>query len=58
MDEKESVYQAFVKAGKPLKAGEVTEATGIEKDQVSKIIKDLKKDGRLISPKNCYYAPA
>jgi biotin operon repressor len=57
-DNKEVVYKAFKKATKPLKAGEVSEITGIEKTEVSKIIKALQKDGRLISPKNCYYAPS
>jgi DNA-binding transcriptional regulator GbsR (MarR family) len=53
----DKVHKAFVDAGKPLRPGEVAEATGIEKTEVSKAIKVLKKDGRLISPKRCYYAP-
>jgi len=57
-DNKEIVYKAFAKSTKLLKAGEVADITGIEKAEVSKIIKTLQKEGKLISPKNCYYAPS
>ncbi len=57
-DNKEIIYKAFTKAAKPLKAGEVADLTGIEKTEVSKVIKILQKEGKLISPKNCYYAPS
>jgi DNA-binding transcriptional regulator GbsR (MarR family) len=57
-ENKEVVLKAFQKASKPLKAGEVAEITGIEKPEVSKIIKLLQKEGKLVSPKNCYYAPS
>ncbi|MHA1924634.1 MAG: helix-turn-helix domain-containing protein [Candidatus Thorarchaeota archaeon] len=58
MTESEKVFTAFKEAGKPLKAGEVAEITGIAKPQVSKIIKSLQKEGKLTSPKRCYYAPS
>ncbi|MHA2003772.1 MAG: MarR family transcriptional regulator [Candidatus Thorarchaeota archaeon] len=58
MTESEKVYTAFKEAAKPLKAGEVAEITGIDKPQVSKIIKSLQKEGKLTSPKRCYYAPS
>ncbi len=57
-DSTEVIYKAFVKAGKPLRPGEVAEMTGVDKVEVSKVIKILKKDGRIISPKRCFYAPA
>ncbi len=56
-DEKEKVYKVFVEAGKPLRPGEAAELAGLEKTKVSKIIKELKKEGRIHSPKRCYYAP-
>ena len=40
----------------PMKTGEVAEATGIEKKEVEKIIKKLVKEGKVESPKRCYYA--
>jgi len=57
-DNKELVYKAFTKSTKPLKAGEVADITGIERAEVAKIIKTLQKEGKLVSPKNCYYAPS
>ena len=38
------------------KAAEVAEATGIDKKEVDKIIKKLVKEGKVESPKRCYYA--
>jgi predicted transcriptional regulator len=37
--------------------GEVAEALGIESKMVSKVINELRKEGKDQSPKRCYYAP-
>ena len=52
------VLNALKKAGKPLRPGEVAEIIGEESKAVSKIIGDLKKKGKVISPKRCCYAPS
>lgn len=52
----EKVLSAMKKAGKPLKPGEVAEMIGEESKTVSKVIGTLKKQGKVISPKRCYYA--
>ncbi len=49
------VLEAIKKAGKPVKAGDIAEATGIPKDEVAKIIAKLKKEGKVESPKACFY---
>ena len=49
--------QAMKDAGKPVRPGDVAKALGIESKEVSKAIKVLKKDGKVHSPKRCYYAP-
>ncbi|MDY6912030.1 MAG: FaeA/PapI family transcriptional regulator [Chloroflexota bacterium] len=54
-DSKETVFEVMKKAGGPVKAGEVADATGIDKKEVSKIINTLKKEGKVTSPKNCFY---
>lgn len=46
------------KAGEPLKTAEIARLTGLDSKEVSKIIKKLKKEGKVTSPKRCYYAPA
>ncbi len=52
------VLNAMKKAGKPVRPGEVAKMIGMESKEVSKIISDLKKRGKVISPKRCYYAPS
>ena len=56
MSGNEKVLTALKKAGKPLKSAEIAAAAGIDKKEADKIIKALKKDGSVVSPKNCYYA--
>jgi DNA-binding transcriptional regulator GbsR (MarR family) len=54
---KEKVLQTMKAAGKPLKAGEIAEACGMDKAEVDKVMKELKKDGLIVSPKVCYWQP-
>ena len=59
MEDKEKlVLEAMEKAGKPVKPGDVATMTGLDKNDVSKIISKLKKDGKVTSPKRCFYAPS
>jgi len=57
-DKKLIVLDAMIKAGKPVRPGDVAKLTGIDDKEVSKIIDQLKKSGEIISPKRCFYAPA
>ena len=41
--------------GKAMKSAEIAEALGVDKKEVDKIIKKLKKEGKIDSPKRCYY---
>jgi len=52
---KESVLSAIKKAGVPVKVGELAETTGIDKKEVDKQIKELVKEGKVVSPKRCFY---
>jgi len=56
-DKEQMVLDAVIKAGKPVRPGEVAKVVGLESKEVSKIIKSLRKKGRVHSPKRCYYAP-
>ena len=59
MEEKtQMVLEEMKKAGKPLRPGDIAKITGLEKNEVSKIISALKKSGQINSPKRCFYAPA
>lgn len=50
------VLDAMKKAAKPVKPGDIAKETGLDSKEVSKIINELKKKGRVISPKRCYYS--
>ena len=53
----ESVLTAMKEIGKPIRPGEVAKKLGIESKEVSKAIQKLKKEGKVHSPKRCYWAP-
>jgi DNA-binding IclR family transcriptional regulator len=55
MEPKDKVLDTIKKAGKPMKAAEIAETTGIEKKEVDKSIKKLVAEGVLHSPKVCFY---
>ncbi len=57
-DVEEKVLRAMEDAGKPVRPGDVANMTGIDKDSISKAIKNLKKEGKIYSPKRCFYSPA
>jgi DNA-binding MarR family transcriptional regulator len=49
------VLKTMTDAGKPLRPGEIAQAAGIEKADVDKAIKQLKKEEKIFSPKVCFY---
>lgn len=57
MENTELVLATMKKAGKPLKAGEVAELSGLDKKVVEKIMDQLKKSESIVSPKRCYWEP-
>ncbi len=52
------VLATMAKAGKALKAGEVVELSGLTRPEVDKAIAKLKKEGKISSPKVCFWEPA
>ncbi|MFC2090957.1 MarR family transcriptional regulator [Bacteroidota bacterium] len=57
MENKELVLDAMKKAGEPLNAGKIVEITSLERKEVDKAMNELKKEGAIISPKRCFWAP-
>ena len=51
----EKVLAAMKAAGKPMKAGEIALAAGIDKKEVDKVMKVLKAEEKIVSPKHCYW---
>ena len=58
MSDKEKVIEAFKNSEEPLNAKKVSELSGVEKKEVDKIMKELKKDETIVSPKRCYWTLA
>ena len=54
---KTKVLQALMELGKPARPGEIAQAAGLPKDEVSQAIKELKEERKITSPKRCGYAP-
>jgi len=55
MEIKDQVFNTLKTSEKPLKAAEVAEIMSVDKKEVDKAIKTLKKEEAIISPKVCYY---
>lgn len=45
-------------AGEPLNAGKVAELGNLDRKAVDKAMEQLKKEGKIVSPKRCYWSPA
>lgn len=58
MDEKNTIIEAFRKAGEPVNATKIAEMTGLDKKVVDKAFAQLKKDGTIVSPVRCKYTLA
>ncbi|MCK9412443.1 MAG: transcriptional regulator [Prolixibacteraceae bacterium] len=56
MESKEAIIKAMEKAGKPMKGGEIADASGVDKKEVDKLIKKLVAEGKVDSPMRCFYA--
>ena len=55
MEPKDAIIKALEQAGKPMKGGEIAEATGVDKKEVDKLIKKLVAEGKVDSPVRCFY---
>jgi DNA-binding MarR family transcriptional regulator len=55
MDSVTTVIETLANSPEPLKAGEIADIAGIDKKDVEKAIKQLVQQGRVESPKRCYY---
>ena len=55
MDSRQLVLDILIKAGKPLRSGEISDLSGLGKNDVDKAMKALKSDGKIYSPKRCFW---
>lgn len=52
---KDQILSALQAAGKAVRPGEIAKELGIESKDVSKAIQELKKEGKVHSPKRCFW---
>ena len=50
----EKIMKAMA-AGTPMRPGDIAAAAGVDKDEAAKIIKKLAAEGKIYSPKRCFY---
>lgn len=55
METTDKVLNTLKTTGKPMKAGEIADASGIDKKEVEKAIKQLVKVDKVHSPIRCFY---
>ena len=58
MGAKEQVLEAMKQAGKPVSAGEIEKATGLDRKEIDKAMKELKAENAIVSPVRCKWEPA
>jgi biotin operon repressor len=58
MEITDKVLDVMRKAGEPLNAGKVAELGGLERKAVDKAMEQLKKEGKIVSPRRCFWSPA
>ncbi len=57
MDAADKVLETMKKAGEALNTGKIVELSGMDRKEVEKAMKTLKKEERIVSPKRCYWQP-
>jgi len=57
METTEAILEAMRKAGEPMSAGQIADATGIDRKEIDKAMKAMKKEESIVSPKRCYWEP-
>ncbi len=49
------VFETLQTSEKPLQAGEIAEVTQLDRKELDKAMKTLKAEGRIVSPKRCFW---
>ncbi len=57
IDNEQVILTAMKKEGKPMRPADIAKSAALDKELVSKTLKDLKKKGMVQSPKACFYSP-
>jgi biotin operon repressor len=55
MSTEDKIIDTLKNTGDPMSAGQLAEATGIDRKEIDKAMKNLKTEGKIVSPKRCYW---
>ena len=55
MDIKDKVLEVLKNSGEAMKSGDIAKLLNVDSKEVSKAIKKLKEEGKIESPKRCFY---
>ena len=55
MNTEDQIIEILKQDEKPMSAGQIADKTGLDRKVVDKAMSKLKKEERIISPKNCYW---
>lgn len=55
MDTKQQVLKILKDKAAPMRATEIAQLSGLDKKEVDKVMKELKKDESIFSPKQCFW---
>ena len=58
MDIKETILNVMREAGKPVSAAEIEKLSGLDRKDIDKAFKELKKEEAIVSPVRCKWEPA
>ena len=58
MEVKEKVLEVMREAGKPVSDGEVEKLSGLDRKEIDKAFKELKKEEAIVYPVRCKWEPA
>ena len=58
MEVNEKVLEVMRDAGHPVSAGEVEKLSGLDRKEIDKAFKELKKEEAIVSPVRCKWEPA
>jgi biotin operon repressor len=55
MTTENKILNELKRNSQPMSAGQLVDATGIDRKEIDKAMKVLKTEGRITSPKRCYW---
>lgn len=58
MEITEKILATMEEAGKPISVGEVEKLSGLDRKDIDKAFKELKKEEAIVSPVRCKWEPA